>query len=87
MQDDVTDGVQWLIKEGVADSKRVAIYGGYTTLAGICFTPDLYACAVDYVGVNNLFTFMNTIPPYWKPYLVSVRKLGVWMEKFSFEAC
>lgn len=73
MQDDVTDGVQWLIKEGVADPKRIAIYGGsyggYTTLAGICFTPDLYACAVDYVGVSNLFTFMKTIPPYWKPYL------------------
>ena len=73
MQDDVTDGVQWLIKEGIADPKRVAIYGGsyggYTTLAGIAFTPDLYAAAVDYVGVSNLFTFMNTIPPYWKPFL------------------
>ena len=33
------------------------------------FTPDLYAAAVDYVGVANLFTFMNTIPPYWKPML------------------
>jgi dipeptidyl aminopeptidase/acylaminoacyl peptidase len=73
MQDDVTDGVQWLVKEGIADPKRVAIYGGsyggYTTLAGITFTPDLYAAAVDYVGVSNLFTFINTIPPYWKPYL------------------
>jgi dipeptidyl aminopeptidase/acylaminoacyl peptidase len=73
MQNDVTDGVQWLVKEGIADPKRVAIYGGsyggYTTLAGITFTPDLYAAAVDYVGVSNLFTFMNTIPPYWKPYL------------------
>ncbi len=73
MQDDITDGVQWLIKEGVADPKRVAIYGGsyggYATLAGVCFTPDLYACAVDYVGVSNMFTFMKTIPPYWKPYL------------------
>lgn len=73
MQDDVTEGVQWLVKEGIADPKRVAIYGGsyggYTTLAGIAFTPDLYACAVDYVGVSNLFTFMKTIPPYWKPYL------------------
>jgi dipeptidyl aminopeptidase/acylaminoacyl peptidase len=38
-------------------------------LAGITFTPDLYACAVDYVGVSNLFTFLNTIPPYWKPML------------------
>lgn len=73
MQDDVTDGVEYLKKEGIADGKHVAIYGGsyggYTTLAGVAFTPDLYACAVDYVGVSNLFTFMNTIPPYWKPYL------------------
>jgi len=73
MQDDVTDGVDYLVKEGIADPKRVCIYGGsyggYATLAGVTYTPDLYACAVDYVGVSNLFTFMNTIPPYWKPYL------------------
>lgn len=73
MQDDITDGVNWLIKEGIADPKRIAIYGGsyggYATLAGVAFTPDLYACAVDYVGVSNLFTFMKTIPPYWKPML------------------
>lgn len=73
MQNDVTDGVKWLIKEGIADSSSIAIYGGsyggYCTLAGITFTPDLYAAAVDYVGVSNLFTFMKTIPPYWKPYL------------------
>ncbi len=73
MQDDITDGVQWLIQEGYADPDRVAIYGGsyggYATLAGITFTPDLYACAIDYVGVSNLFTFMKTVPPYWKPYL------------------
>jgi dipeptidyl aminopeptidase/acylaminoacyl peptidase len=73
MQDDITDGVNWLIKEGIADSKRIGIYGGsyggYATLAGLTFTPDLYACGVDYVGVSNLFTFMNSIPPYWKPYL------------------
>ncbi len=72
MQDDITDGVQYLIKEGIADPKRVAIYGasygGYATLAGITFTPDLYCCAVDYVGVSNMFTFMKTIPPYWEPY-------------------
>jgi dipeptidyl aminopeptidase/acylaminoacyl peptidase len=72
MQDDVTDGVKWLIKEGIADSARVAIYGGsyggYTTLAGVTLTPELYACAVDYVGVANMFTFMNTIPPYWEPF-------------------
>ncbi|WP_456441015.1 S9 family peptidase [Caldithrix abyssi] len=73
MQDDITDGVQWLIKQGIADPKRIAIYGGsyggYATLAGLAFTPDLYACGIDYVGVSNLFTFLNTIPPYWKPYL------------------
>ena len=73
MQNDITDGVNWLIEQGIADPKHVAIYGasygGYATLAGITLTPDLYACAVDYVGVSNLFTFMSTIPPYWKPYL------------------
>jgi dipeptidyl aminopeptidase/acylaminoacyl peptidase len=73
MQDDVTDGVEWLIKQGIADPKRVAIYGGsyggYCTLAGMTFTPDLYVCGIDYVGVSNLFTFLNTIPPYWKPFL------------------
>ncbi len=73
MQDDITDGVNWLIAQGIADAKRVAIYGGsyggYATLAGLCFTPDLYACGIDYVGVSNLLTFMQTIPPYWRPLL------------------
>jgi len=73
MQDDISDGVKYLIKEGIADPKKVAIYGGsyggYATLAGLAFSPELYACGVDYVGVSNLFTFMKTIPPYWKPYL------------------
>jgi dipeptidyl aminopeptidase/acylaminoacyl peptidase len=73
MQQDISDGVNWLVSEGIADPKRVAIYGasygGYATLAGLTFTPELYACGVDYVGVSNMFTFMGTIPPYWKPYL------------------
>lgn len=73
MQDDITDGVNWLIGEGIADPQKIAIYGGsyggYATLAGLAFTPDLYACGIDYVGVSNLFTFLNTIPPYWKPML------------------
>ena len=73
MQDDITDGVQWLIDQDISDPARIAIYGasygGYATLAGMAYTPELYACGVDYVGVSNLFTFMNTIPPYWKPYL------------------
>jgi dipeptidyl aminopeptidase/acylaminoacyl peptidase len=73
MQNDITDGVYWLIREGVVDKDKVAIYGGsyggYATLQGIVVTPTLYAAAVDYVGVSNLFTFMQTIPPYWKPLL------------------
>ena len=73
MQDDITDGVKWLIDQGIADPKHIGIhggsYGGYATLAGVTYTPNLYACAVDYVGVSNLFTFMSTIPPYWKPFL------------------
>lgn len=71
MQDDITDGVKWLIDQGIADPKRVGIYGasygGYATLSGVTSTPDLYAAAVNYVGVSNMFTFMKTIPPYWEP--------------------
>jgi len=73
MQDDITDGVHWLIRHGIADPERVAIYGasygGYAVLEGLVKTPDLYAAGVDYVGVSNLFTFFKTIPPYWTPYL------------------
>ncbi|HEY9460997.1 MAG TPA: S9 family peptidase [Paralcaligenes sp.] len=79
MQDDITDGVHWLIDSGIADPKRIAIYGGsyggYATLAGATYTPDLYAAAVDYVGVSNLLTFMNTIPPYWKPMLEKMHSM------------
>jgi len=79
MQDDITDGVQYLINEGIADADKIAIYGGsyggYATLAGITFTPDLYCCAIDFVGVSNLFTFLETIPPYWKPYLDMLREM------------
>jgi dipeptidyl aminopeptidase/acylaminoacyl peptidase len=79
MQDDLTDGVQHLIAQGTVDAKRVAIYGGsyggYATLAGLAFTPEIYAAGVDYVGVSNLFTFMNTIPPYWKPMLDQLHEM------------
>ena len=72
MQDDITDGVNWLIDQGIADPDRIAIYGasygGYATLAGLAFTPDLYTCGVDYVGVSSLFTFMESMPPYWELY-------------------
>jgi dipeptidyl aminopeptidase/acylaminoacyl peptidase len=73
MQDDITDGTAWLIEQGIANPDKIAIYGGsyggYATLMGLVKEPKLYAAGVDYVGVSNLFTFMNTIPPYWKPYL------------------
>jgi dipeptidyl aminopeptidase/acylaminoacyl peptidase len=79
MQDDVSDGVKWLIGQGIADSSRVAIYGGsyggYATLAGLAFSPELYAAGIDYVGVSNLFTFMKTIPPYWKPFLDQIHEM------------
>jgi len=70
MQEDITYGVKYLIKEGIADEDRVAImggsYGGYATLAGLAFTPELYACGVDIVGPSNLFTLLESIPPYWE---------------------
>jgi dipeptidyl aminopeptidase/acylaminoacyl peptidase len=79
MQDDITDGARWLIAQGIADPKRLGLYGasygGYATLAGVTFTPDLYAAAVDYVGVSNLFTFMKTIPPYWLPELEKMQAM------------
>ena len=70
--DDVEDGLQYVIDQGWVDKDKAAIYGGshggYAVLRGLTKTPDLYACGVDYVGVSNLFTFMQTMPPYWMPY-------------------
>jgi dipeptidyl aminopeptidase/acylaminoacyl peptidase len=70
MQDDITWGVKYLVAEGIADPKRVGIiggsYGGYATLAGVAFTPGLYAAAVDICGPSNLITLMESIPPYWE---------------------
>ncbi|KAA1243005.1 S9 family peptidase [Aquimarina sp. RZ0] len=77
--DDVEDGLQYVIDQGWVDKDNVAIYGGshggYAVLRGLTKTPDLYACGVDYVGVSNLFTFMKTIPPYWKPYLKIIKEI------------
>ena len=70
MQDDLTWGAKFLVSQGIADPKRLGIlggsYGGYATLAGVAFTPDLYAAAVDIVGPSNLITLMDSIPPYWE---------------------
>jgi len=70
MQDDVTWGAKYLISQGIADPKRIGImggsYGGYATLAGVTFTPDVYAAAVSIVGPSNLITLLESIPPYWE---------------------
>src|SRR5438105_12247914 len=70
MQDDITWGVKYLVDQGIADPKRVGImggsYGGYATLAGLAFTPDVYAAGVSIVGPSNLLTLLNSIPPYWE---------------------
>ncbi|ANM29023.1 peptidase [Acidobacteria bacterium Mor1] len=79
MQDDITRAVRWAIDEGIADPKRVAIYGGsyggYAALSGLTRTPELYACGVSYVGVSNLFTWIEAFPPYWKPFLEMIYEM------------
>lgn len=73
MHDDVLDSVQWAIDQRIADPAKVAItggsYGGYETLVGMTFSPEVFACGVDIVGPSNLITFIESIPPYWKPML------------------
>jgi len=81
MQHDLTDAVRWAIGEGIALQDKVAIYGGsyggYACLAGLTFTPDLYACGVDIVGPSNIKTLLDSIPPYWGPLRNDMlRKIG-----------
>jgi dipeptidyl aminopeptidase/acylaminoacyl peptidase len=81
MHDDLIDGVEWEIGQGVADAERIAIYGasygGYAALVGATFTPDVFCCAVDAMGPSNLITFIESIPPYWTPMLsVMYERLG-----------
>lgn len=75
MQDDITWGVKFLVEQGIVDPEKVGImggsYGGYATLAGLAFTPDVFACGVSIVGPSNLITLLNSIPPYWE----SIRKV------------
>lgn len=70
MQDDITWGKKYLVEQGIADPKRVAImggsYGGYATLAGVAFTPDEYAAGVAIVAPSNLETLLQSVPPYWE---------------------
>jgi len=81
MHDDLLDTVDWAIKEKITQPDKVAIYGGsyggYATLVGLTFTPDKFACGVDIVGPSNLFTLLNSIPPYWKSFFEDmVRRIG-----------
>lgn len=71
MHDDLLDAVNWLVQQGISDPQKVAImggsYGGYAVLAGLAFTPEVFAAGVDIVGPSNLITLMQSIPPYWEP--------------------
>lgn len=71
MHNDLIDAVNWIIEQGIADLKRIAIYGGsyggYAALVGAAFTPDVFVCAVDLVGPSNLLTLLRSLPPYWEP--------------------
>ncbi|WP_310460837.1 prolyl oligopeptidase family serine peptidase [Sphaerotilus sp.] len=71
MHDDLLDAVDWAVAQGVADPQRVAImgasYGGYATLVGLTFTPERFACGVDTVGVSDLVSLVENVPPYWEP--------------------
>jgi dipeptidyl aminopeptidase/acylaminoacyl peptidase len=78
MQDDITDAVQWAIEEGIADPDRICIYGGsyggYAAMAGITFTPELYQCAINYVGVTSIPLLFETMPTAWRRFLPSMKK-------------
>lgn len=73
MHADLIDGVDWAVKQGIADARKVCIYGGsyggYATLVGVTFTPRAFTCAVDYVGPSSLITLVESFPPYWRPFL------------------
>lgn len=75
MHDDLIDGVNWAVDQGYADPDRVAIfggsYGGYATLVGVTFTPEVFAAAIDYVGISDLANFMRTLPAIARPHLAN----------------
>ncbi|WP_217914118.1 S9 family peptidase [Miltoncostaea marina] len=75
MHDDLIDAVEWLVGEGIADRRRVGIYGGsyggYAALVGATFTPDVFAAVVSMVGPSSLVTLVRSFPPYWRPLLAS----------------
>ncbi|MEM6931783.1 MAG: S9 family peptidase, partial [Myxococcota bacterium] len=78
MHDDLLDAVEWAIAEGVTTRDQVAImggsYGGYATLVGLTFTPDVFVCGVDIVGPSNLLTLLQSVPPYWAPLIGTFKR-------------
>lgn len=78
MHQDIIDAVNWTIEHKIADPKKIAIvggsYGGYETLVGLTFTPKVFCCGVSIVGPSNLYTLIQTIPPYWKPDIALFKK-------------
>ena len=77
MHDDLLDVVDWAAETGIADRDKIAImgvsYGGYATLVGLTFTPQVFTCGVDVVGPSNLNTLLDTVPPYWEPEIAMFR--------------
>jgi dipeptidyl aminopeptidase/acylaminoacyl peptidase len=81
MHDDLIDGVDWIVKQGIADPKKIAImgfsFGGYATMVGLTFTPDVFVAGVAVVGISNLVSWFQNIPPYWAPYRgMFIRRVG-----------
>jgi dipeptidyl aminopeptidase/acylaminoacyl peptidase len=73
MHDDLIDAVNWAIENKIADKDKIAImggsYGGYATLVGLTYTPDVFACGVDIVGPSSLVTLLQNVPAYWAPFM------------------
>lgn len=80
MHDDLIDAVNWAVEQGIAQRDKVAImggsYGGYATLVGMTYTPEVFACGVDIVGPSSLVTLLQNVPPYWIP-LMPIMKVRV----------
>jgi dipeptidyl aminopeptidase/acylaminoacyl peptidase len=73
MHNDLIDGVNWAVKQGIVDPHKMCVYGGsyggYATLVSVTFTPKQFTCAVDYVGPSSLITLVESFPAYWRPFL------------------
>ena len=70
MHDDLIDGLDYLIQQGITDPAKVAImggsYGGYASLVGMTFTPERFACGISFVGMSDLASLIDNAPPYWE---------------------